>query len=86
MKGFILSSEEETIAVISLTTEDEFYVKVRTAIAEHYVCESPDDVSLDISFEDSRDHTLPQSFDASSIENGGEESLRTYNLMRTCIY
>lgn len=85
MKGFILSSEEETIAVIGMTSKDEFYVKVRTAIAEHYCCEKTDDVSINMSHEQYEKELYSQEIEVDSIEQE-EESTRKYFLTETVIY
>ena len=86
MVGFILKNEDEgTIAVIgggvTPTSEelDDFYVRVRTAIAEHFCCEV-NDVSMN-----SIEKDWKWTFDADTIEDG-EDCIRNFELIQTAIY
>lgn len=85
MKAFILESEEETIAVIKLTTDKyEFYRNVRLAIAEHYVCEH-DDVGIVMSEEEYNKGICSRTMKIASVEQS-QHCIRNYTLTETCVY
>lgn len=96
MKAFILESEEETIAVIKLTTDKyEFYRNVRLAIAEHYVCEH-DDVGIVMSEEEYNKGIVmseeeyskgicSRTMKIASVEQS-QHCIRNYTLTETCVY
>ena len=86
MVGYILkNSDEGDIAVIAgkvTPTEDElneFWVRVRLAIAEHFCCD-PQDVSInDI------ENNWRWTFGADTMEDN-EECIRSFELIQTAIY
>lgn len=77
MKAYILKSDTETIAVVRKTELHKFYVNIRTAIADHYICEvgevSMNDIVEFVSF-------------TADFDENGEESVRDFYLEETVIY
>jgi hypothetical protein len=84
MKVFILKSEDETIAIITLTDKDTFYRNVRLAISEHFICNVMD-VVINISTEDYNKELYSQDLDIDIIEDG-ETYCRVFSLEEVCIY
>ena len=80
MRGFLLSSETEHIAVIKLVEKELFYKNLITAIADHYLCEEKD-----VSFQLKTGEIYSQSLDITTIEEG-EEYLRKCRLEEIAIY
>jgi len=85
MEGFILKSEEETIAVISMKDKDEFFVAVRTAVAEHYSCEV-DFVSINMSEEEYSKELYSRDLEVETVDEDGETEIREFNLEHVFIY
>lgn len=83
-KNYLLIEKEgEVIGVITNSANiHNFYLKVRMAISEHFVCDSPDDVSLDI-FNEIDD--IQENIEASLIIDG-EDKIRNFNLSEIPIY